>query len=151
MIQSISPEVAGVLERYPGHVRRKLINLRRIILDTASAISIIQNIEETLKWGEPSYVVVPAKLGSTVRIDWKAVRENGYAMYFKCTANIVPSFKERFGEIFKFGGNRSIVFDMKDTIPESELKQCIALAMTYHRNKNMRTEARWEWVFDQLT
>jgi hypothetical protein len=146
MKQAVSSEVAAVLARYPTQVRAKLMNLRRIILDTASAVSIIQKIEETLKWGEPSYVVVPARLGSTVRIDWKAARESEYAMYFKCTADIVPAFRERFSDVFDFGGNRSIVFGMDDRVPEPELKQCIALALTYHRNKKMDPVSRWEWV-----
>ncbi len=148
---SVSPEVAEVFDRYPQHVRWKLMNLRRIILETASAISIIRGIEETLKWGEPSYVVMPPRLGSTVRIDWKASRENEYAMYFKCTANIVPSFKDRFEGLFNFGGNRSIIFGMEESVPESELKQCVALALTYHRNKNMNTVSRWQWVSSQIT
>lgn len=151
MKQSISQEVAEVLDRYPRHVRSKLMNLRRIILETASGISIIRGIEETLKWGEPSYVVMPSKLGSTVRIDWKASRENEYAMYFKCTANIVPSFKDRFEGLFDFGGDRSIIFGMEDKIPELELKQCVALALTYHRNKHLDTISRWEWVSSQIT
>lgn len=151
MNQPISPEVVEVLDRYPEHVRRKLLNLRRIILETASSISIIQSIEETLKWGEPSYVVLPSKLGSTVRIDWKASCENEYSIYFKCTANIVPSFKEKFKGVFKFGGNRSIKFNLKDKVPETELKQCVALAFTYHRNKKMDTTSRWEWIFSQIT
>ena len=150
MKQAVAPEVAEVLERYPRPVAVKLMNLRRLILETASAIPIIQRVEETLRWGEPSYVVVPARLGSTVRIDWKAAREHEYAMFFKCTANIVPSFKERFGGVFNFGGNRSIVFGVKEKVPERELKQCVALALTYHRNKHMSTSARWEWVASQL-
>ena len=67
-------------------------------------------------------------------------------MYFKCTANLVPAFKEKYPKKLKFGGNRSIDFSIDDEIPEKELKNCIALALTYHLNKKLKTTARWKMV-----
>ena len=65
-------------------------------------------------------------------------------MYFKCTANLVPAFREKYPDVFKFGGNRSIDFNIEDTVPMNELKQCIILALTYHLNKNLETTDRWK-------
>ena len=67
-------------------------------------------------------------------------------MFFKCTANLVPAFKEKFPQQFKYGGKRSIDFNLNDDVPVEELKQCIALALTYHRNKKLDPPARWEMV-----
>jgi hypothetical protein len=67
-------------------------------------------------------------------------------MYFKCTANLVVAFKERYPKVFRFGGNRSIVFNIDDEIPVRELKSCIVLALTYHLNKKLKTALRWEMV-----
>jgi hypothetical protein len=67
-------------------------------------------------------------------------------MYFKCTANLVVAFKERYAKEFRFGGNRSIVFNIDDEIPVRELKSCIALALTYHLNKKLESTDRWEMV-----
>jgi hypothetical protein len=150
-IPEIVPEVGVVFDGYPSEVRSKILFLRKIIFKTASSISIVKNVEETLKWGEPSYVVYPVKLGSTVRVGWKPGSENEYAMYFKCTANLVPAFKEKYGAIFNFGGNRSILFGLNDKVPVAELKQCIALAQTYHRNKHLDAAARWNLVDSFLT
>jgi len=94
----------------------------------------IEEIEETLKWGEPSYLV---KGGSTIRIDWKPKAPNQYAMYFKCTSKLVSTFRKVYGDIFKYENNRAIVFDLNDKIPRKELKECIALALKYHTIKNM--------------
>ena len=62
-----------------------LIELRKIIKKYP--------FEETLKWGEPSYLV---KNGSTIRIDWKSKTPDQYAMYFKCTSKLVPVFRSLF-------------------------------------------------------
>jgi len=141
-----NPEVAAVFKSYPQKIRTKLMFLRQLILETAAAIEGVGEIEETLKWGEPSYLTPKTKSGSTIRIDWKKSQEEQYAMYFKCTANLVPAFRERYTRKFRFEGNRSVVFNIDEEIPIKELKSCIALALTYHRNKKLDAATRWEMV-----
>lgn len=129
-----NPEVAEVFESYPTHMRKKLMFLRQLILDTASETKGVSAMEETLRWGEPSYVT---KSGSTVRIDWKPSAPNQYAMYFHCKTKLVDTFKELYGDILKFEDNRAIVFNENDEIPIDELKHCISLSLTYHSRKHL--------------
>ncbi len=128
-----NPQVQLKLETYPKEVQAKLNDLRILILETASENDTIKEIEETLKWGEPSYLV---KKGSTIRMDWKSKTPDQYAMYFKCTSKLVPTFKAVFGDTFKYEKNRAIVFDMNDDVPKMALKECIELALKYHTIKN---------------
>lgn len=111
-----------------------MLHLRNLVLVTASEIEGLEQLDETLKWGEPSYVT---KYGSTLRIDWKAKTPERYAMYFKCTSKLVPTFKTVFKEKFNFEKNRAILFNLNEKIPETELKQCIAMALTYHKIKQL--------------
>ena len=129
-----NPKVELVFNNYPALVRNKLLYLRKLIFETANDTEAITEIKETLKWGEPSYLV---KKGSTIRIDWKEKKPDQYAMYFKCTSLLVPSFKTVYKDDFNYEGNRAIVFRMNDTIPEAKLKKCIAVALTYHRVKHL--------------
>lgn len=120
-------------ENYPQEVREKLEYLRQLIIETAAEIDTIEEIEETLKWGEPSYLV---KKGSTIRIDWKTKTPDQYAMYFKCTSKLVETFRAIYGDVFKYENNRAILFNMEGKVPEAELKECVELALTYHLVKN---------------
>lgn len=129
-----NPEVEHKFNGYPTDIKSKLNHLRNLILETASEQNSIEEIEETLKWGEPSYLT---KKGSTVRIDWKAKTPHQYAIYFKCTSKLVTTFKEVYGDLFKYEKNRAISFDLEDEIPEKELKDCIALALNYHSLKHL--------------
>ena len=129
-----NPEVELVFNNYPELVRKKLLHLRKLILETANEIPEIKEIEETLKWGEPSYLV---KKGSTIRIDRKKKKPDQYAMYFKCTSLLVPSFKTVFKDDFNYEGTRAIFFRMNDKIPEAKLKKCIAASLTYHKVKHL--------------
>ncbi|KAA3662398.1 MAG: DUF1801 domain-containing protein [Calditrichaeota bacterium] len=142
----VHPEVAAVFATYPEPAKSKLLFLRQLIYETAVCLDEVGALEETLKWGEPSYLTPASKSGSTIRIAWKASKPDQYSIFFKCTANLVPAFKEKYPQTFRYGGNRSIDFTLDDQIPVRELKRCIALALTYHRNKNLTATTRWEMV-----
>jgi hypothetical protein len=123
-------KVEIVFNNYPVHVRKKLSYLRELVLETSKETEGIDQLEETLKWGEPSYL---AKKGSTIRIDWKEKTPDQYAMYFKCTSKLVPTFKMKFGDLFKYEGDRAIVFQLEEKIPVNELKKCVSLGLQYHK------------------
>lgn len=129
-----NPEVNSVFDNYPESVRENMLNLRNLILETAKEVEEIKELEETLKWGEPSYLV---RHGSTIRIDWKEKTPDQYAIYFKCTSKLVTTFKLIYSDIFTFEGNRAIVFKMNESIPKAELKKCVAAALKYHKVKHL--------------
>ena len=127
-------KVKEVFRNYPDSIRIKIENLRKLIIETANEIEQVSSIEETLKWGEPSYLV---KKGSTLRIDWKKNTPDQYAMYFNCSSKLIPTFKVVYKDTFKFEGNRAIVFGLDAIIPEIELKNCIKAGLTYHSIKHL--------------
>ncbi len=127
-------EVAKKFSSYPDPIKKRLLFLRQLILDTASEMNNVAKVEETLKWGEPSYVT---KAGSTIRIDWKKSKPEQYAMYFNCNTILVDTFKELFRDQFNFEGNRAILFNENEEIPIVELKKCISLSLNYHRVKHL--------------
>ena len=129
-----NPKTKEVFNAYPLEVQQQMNQLRALIIEAASEIEDLENLEETLKWGEPSYL---SKIGSTVRIDWKTKTPEQFAIYFKCTSKLVTTFKTIYKDTFEFEGNRAIVFKLNDNIPETELKHCISMALTYHKIKHL--------------
>lgn len=129
-----NPEVEVVFSNYPDLVKEKMETLRQLVLEVAEEVDEIEVLEETLKWGEPSYL---AKKGSTLRMDWKSKAPTQYALYFKCTSQLVPSFRTVFKDLFTFEKNRAIVFQLDDKLPQAELKQCIRATLTYHSVKHL--------------
>ena len=51
-----------MFDNYPDSIRDKMLSLRGLVLEAAKETKDITHLEETLKWGEPSYL---AKGGST--------------------------------------------------------------------------------------
>ena len=131
-----NPKVESVFANYPDFVRDKMQQLRELVLETAEDTSNLSDLEETLKWGEPSFV---AKSGSTLRMDWKEKTPNQYAMYFQCTSRLVDTFRLVFDQLFQYEGNRAIVFQLNQKIPVEELKECIRASLIYHKVKHLET------------
>jgi Domain of unknown function (DU1801) len=129
------PAVDAVFSAYPKPIRAKLLALRRLIFDTAKATNGVGALEETLKWGQPSYLTPKTKSGSTIRIDQVKSAANQYAVYFHCQTDLVETFRELYPREFSYGGNRSILLNAQDDLPEPALRHCVALALTYHLNK----------------
>jgi hypothetical protein len=127
--------VEAVFRAYPKPLKAKLLALRRLILDTARGTEGVGRLEETLKWGQPSYLTAETKSGSTIRIDRVKSAGSQYAMYFHCQTDLVATFRELYPDDLRFGGNRSILLDATEALPEPALRHCVALALTYHLNK----------------
>jgi hypothetical protein len=124
----------AIFDSYPKPVKAKLLAMRRLILDTARTTKGVGAIEETLKWGQPSYLTMESKSGSTIRIDQVKAVPGQYAVYFHCQTNLVETFRELYPDL-KCSGNRAILLDARDKLPEAELRHCVGLALTYHLRK----------------
>ncbi|WP_395021217.1 DUF1801 domain-containing protein [Dongia sp.] len=131
------PAVAAVFAAYPRRVQAKLLALRQLILETAAKTPGVGALDETLKWGQPSYRTNQTRSGSTIRIDRvkPAAGDDSerYALHVHCQTTLVSTFRELYRGQLSFGGNRSILLDAGRPLPKAALRHCIALALTYHR------------------
>ena len=128
------PEVAAVFDAYPLEMEPKLRALRDLIIQTANETDKVTRLEETLKWGEPSYI---SNVGSTIRMDWKPKAPEQYALFFSCSTTLVSTFKEVYGALFTYEKNRAIWFHKDEDIPEEAVRKCITAALTYKKVKEM--------------
>ena len=134
--------VGEVFANYQSGVKRRLLELRDIIYQVAAETPGVGQIYEALRWQQPSYLTSETESGSTVRIDVFKGQPDKYAMYFHCQTGLVDHFKQIYPKLFKYEGNRAIVFNVADELPQAELRHCVSLALTYHLRKNSNKKAR---------
>lgn len=131
--------VAAVFDTYQGRARQKLLTLRKLIFQTAAKTEGVGELEETLKWGQPSYLTPETKSGSTIRIDAIKDDPDHVAVYFHCQTNLVPTFRDMYGDKLMFEGNRALILDVRKKLPEKEVRHCLASALTYHLAKKKKS------------
>lgn len=127
------PAVEKLFKGYTSDISKKLKVLRQHIIRTAEEEG-HERLRETVKWGEPSYI---SKQGSTIRLGTVKNNPSQYAMYFICTTGLVATFRIAYEDELTFDANRAILFNLSDEIPTKPLKACIALALKYHKVKNL--------------
>ena len=120
-------------DEYPENARSRLKELRGIVFSIAKELE-LGDIEESLKWGEPSYNV---KTGSPLRMDWKLKSPGNCFLYFNCQTKLVDTYRELYGDVLEFQGNRAIVLSLSNPLPEEAIKHCIKLALTYQQRKHL--------------
>ena len=127
--------VAGALSVFPKHVRRRLLEVRDLIFETAADIEGVGLLTETLKWGEPAYLTEATRSGSTIRLGWFRSSERECAVLFNCRTTLVDDFRERFPGVFAYEKNRAILLDAREPLPKAPLSACLGMALTYHRRR----------------
>ncbi|PZL72821.1 hypothetical protein CI088_10020 [Enterococcus plantarum] len=131
MKEIIDESVETVFEQYPEDYRKPLLVLRELIFETAARLTIVGELEESLKWNQPSYATKISKSGSPVRIDRFGAEK--VAIFFHCQTTLVEEFRALFSNVFEFSKNRAIVLDPEKEWPINELTFCIEQALTYHK------------------
>lgn len=125
-------QVQAVYELYPSLQKNALLNFRELVFKTAEKIEAVGDIQEDLKWGQPSFIT---KTGSTFRID-KVKDSEKVAIYFICTTGLVDQFRELYSDDLNFVGNRAIEFEIGEPYDEEALAHCISIALTYKIKRN---------------
>lgn len=117
----------------PRRFRDPALQLREMILGMASELEATGGIEETLKWGQPSYLPLKAGVGSTIRV---AVHDDQHlGLYFNCNTTLVESFRALFADDLSYARNRAVLLDVDKPLPEALIRQCVCMGLYYHRDK----------------
>lgn len=127
--------VAAAYDAYAPDARDYLLKLRELVLEVAARTDGVGRLTETLKWGEPSFLTEKTKSGTTLRLAWKPALPDTAQMLVNCQTSLVESWRDMFGDRLAFSGNRAVLLDIYAPLPADALAPCIAMALTYHRNK----------------
>lgn len=125
--------VEATFDAYPDALRTRLLEARELIFDVAQDVEGVGPIEESLKWGEPSYVPMKRNMGSPIRLG--RFGERNIALYFNCNTLLVEEFRGMFGDALEYSKNRAIVLDPGVEMPLVPLRECIEAALTYHARR----------------
>ncbi|WP_299419338.1 DUF1801 domain-containing protein [uncultured Shimia sp.] len=117
----------------PEGARDQLESLRDIIRAAAEATDTAP-LEESLKWGQPSFA--PSKrMGTPIRLSWSHKSPERAEMLVHCQTTLVDAWRHRFGDLFDYDGTRAVHIDLAAHLPEEALHIMAVMALTYHKTK----------------
>ena len=126
--------IQNSFNRFQPKTKSDLLRIRDMVLSVAKSNEMIGEVEETLKWGEPSYLTPATKSGSTLRLgqtktDLKPV------LFVNCQTTLVDEIRELYPDTFRYEGTRGVVLKSAPETMKHELEHTIALVLTYHARK----------------
>ena len=136
MGNDLPTDVRATFDSYPAPVRRRLLELRELILSTAAETPGVGPLEETLKWGEPSFLTSETRSGTTVRIAPVRDEADKFALYVNCQTSLIETLRARHPDL-DYRGTRAVAFSVDEPLPAAA-RDCVAAALTYHRAKKTR-------------
>lgn len=117
---------------FPEAAQKRFLEIRSLIYRVAQEHH-LGELEETLKWGQPSYL---CKYGSTPRVDWQPRYAESIDLFFNCKTSLIETIKEVYAEVFDYRGNRVIALPLIKPLPH-ELETCVLMALNYHKLKKL--------------
>lgn len=128
-------DVAHAYDALPAPVRRRLLQVRGLIFETAARTDGVGPLTETLKWGELAYLAEATGSGTTIRLGWLRSSDETCAILFNCRTTLVETFRAQFSGVFGYEKNRAILLRTSGALPSAPLAICLAMALTYHRRE----------------
>lgn len=132
-MDGISNEVQAKFDTYPEGIAALLLEVRDLVYEIAGEEG-LGPVTESLKWGELSYSVAK---GSPIRVDWKPRQPECISVFVNCKTVLVETFRELHPSVFTYVGSREVRMSVLAALHRRELKQCLSLAMRYHRIKHL--------------
>ncbi|KAJ55242.1 hypothetical protein ACMU_15925 [Actibacterium mucosum KCTC 23349] len=118
------------IKRVTTGAQAGLDQLRALILSTAAEMPEVGAIEETTKWGQPSFAPTRPRTGTPLRLGQP--KEGGFAIYAHCATSVISDFQALFPDEFRYDGNRAVLFDTPGDIQPDKLRLLITAALRYH-------------------
>jgi hypothetical protein len=110
--------------------------LKALILEAAATVPDIGPLEESVKWGQPSFAPVKPNIGSSVRIEQRD--DGSHALMFICTTGLVEEFRTLYDDTLACEGKRAILIPAGPLPDRAALTHCIQLALTNKLRKRAR-------------
>lgn len=129
MTQNMSDEIRAVFLQFDSASRGPLEDARATILEIAAELEPVRDIEESLKWGQPSYQPKP-KTGTPIRL---GVSKSGApTLFVHCQTTLVADLAADNVHDLATIDNRAVVLPKENVATHPGLRGFIRAALTYH-------------------
>jgi len=125
---STPADIQAAFAAHPADVRNRLLALRGRIFDIAKTLP-VGRVEETLKWGQPSYATPDTKAATPIRLG--ATKDGTPAIFTHCQSGVIAQIRAISPPNLSFDGTRALHLPLDSPIPEDVTDALIRAALTY--------------------
>lgn len=123
-----TPAVKAALAGHDGDARAHILALRDLIYEVAETLP-VGRIDESLKWGQPSYTTADIKAATPIRLG--VTKDGDVAVLTHCQSTVMSDFRALAPQDMRFDGNRALLLDPAAPLPTEAIVPLIRAALTY--------------------
>ena len=119
---------------WPVSAKEMLWRCRAIFHDVAEQAK-VGTLDETLKWGQPSWRPSKSRTGSTLRIDWNPKFPDRLSFFVDCKTDLAARMQTLYPDLPENDGQRHLAITLSAPLPEQAITHLADMTFTYHRAK----------------
>ena len=123
------------IARWSEPAQRTLWQCRAMFHDVAEKAG-AGPLDETLKWGQPSWRPMKPRTGSTLRIDWSPKYPSRLSLYVDCKTDLAARMQILYPDLPENDGQRHLAVALDAPLPEQAIAHLADMTFTYHRTKS---------------
>lgn len=93
-------------------------------------------LSESLKWGQPAWRPQKPRIGSTLRLSWRADAPDHLDLFVDCKTDIAARVTNAFPQAFDSDARRRLTIATGVPMPSDALWHLARTTLTYHRSKS---------------
>lgn len=129
MIPFQSEAVAKAFDDFEPKVGAALLELRELVFVVAAEIDRLAGVEESLKWGQPSYAPKP-KTGTPIRLG--LTKSGDPTLLVHCQTSLVADLEADNAHGLRTTDNRAVILPEHGVMDHPGLRGFVRAALTYH-------------------
>ncbi len=106
----------------------------RAVFHHVAARNALGTLDETLKWGQPSWRPKRPRTGSTLRADWRPDAPERLTLFVDCKTDLAARMADLYPDLPANDGRRAIALNLNDPLPEQPIAHLAQMTFTYHLN-----------------
>ena len=123
-----TPAIKAKFDTFDPVHRDALLALRGLIFDVAGTLH-VGRIEESLKWGQPSYNTPDTHAATPIRLS--VTKAGDIGIFTHCQSTVMGDFRNTAPPDMRFDGNRALHLDPSELLPLGDITPLIRAALTY--------------------
>lgn len=125
------------IKHWPDAAQARLWACRALFHQIAQDAK-VGRLDETLKWGQPSWRPVAPRTGSTLRAGWHSDRAQMLSLFVDCKTDLAARMRDFYPHLPLNDGRRHLAVAIEGPLPQQALSHLAEMTFTYHRARRLR-------------
>jgi len=136
-MENAPPPLLAHVSHWSPAAQALLWRCRRLFHDVAASAD-TGRLDETLKWGQPSWRPVKPRTGTTLRMGWDANSPERLSFFVDCKTDLAARMRDIYPDLPLNDGQRHLGILVDAVFLQQAITHLAEMTFTYHRARRLK-------------